>query len=63
MALTIALSWLTLMGLPETGVMPRGWQAVVSQRGKASVVSLALALLETLEDLPLSCLPRPTGSG
>jgi hypothetical protein len=35
MALTIALSWLSLMGLPEAGAMPRRWRAAVSQRGPA----------------------------
>lgn len=58
MALTIALAWLTLMGLPESGALPRGWHAAVAQRGRASVISLALALLDHLGDLPLSCLPR-----
>lgn len=57
MALTIALSWLTLMGLPEVGGMPGGWHARVAQRGRASITSLALALLEHLENLPLACLP------
>lgn len=63
MALTIALSWLTLMGLPEVGAMPRGWRVAVSQRGRASVVSLALALLDKLGDLPLSCLPLSSPEG
>jgi hypothetical protein len=58
MALTIALSWLTLMGLPEGGAMPRGWHASVAQRGRASVISLALALLDELGNLAPSCLPR-----
>ncbi len=58
MALTIALCWLTLMGLPGTGAMPSHWHAAVAQRGRASVVSLALALLDHLRNLPLSCLPR-----
>jgi hypothetical protein len=56
-ALTVALGWLTLMGLPEVGVMPQGWHAAVAQRGRASVISLALALLDELGDLPPSCLP------
>ena len=30
MALTIALSWLTLMGLPESGVLPEGFRRAVS---------------------------------
>ena len=58
MALTIALSWLTLMGLPEIGALPKGFHAAVSQRGRASVISLALALLDELGNLPQSCLPQ-----
>jgi hypothetical protein len=58
MALTIALAWLTLMGLPEIGALPRRWHAAVSQRGRASVISLALTLLDHLGNLPLVCLPR-----
>lgn len=58
MALTIALSWLTLVGLPEIGALPRRWHAAVAQRGRASITSLALALLDNLGNLPLSCLPR-----
>ncbi len=57
MALTVALSWLTLMGLPEIGALPKGWHAAVCQRGRASVISLALALLDRLGTLPLACLP------
>ena len=60
MALTISLSWLTLAALPEIGALPRGFHAVVSQRGRASVISLALALLDKLGNLPSSCLPRST---
>jgi hypothetical protein len=62
MALTVALSWLTLMGLPEVGAMPRGWQSAVAQRGRASITTLALALLDELQDLPPSCLPRPSSA-
>lgn len=62
-ALTVALGWLTLMGLPEVGVMPRGWHLAVVQRGRASVISLALGLLEKLGNLPLSCLPRSSPTG
>ena len=58
MALTIALSWLTLMGLPEGGVLPEGFRAAVSAWGRASVISLALSLLEKVGDLPLRCLPQ-----
>lgn len=62
-ALTIALSWLTLAALPEIGAIPKGFQAAVSQRGRASVISLALALLEELGDLPSSCLPESDAGG
>jgi hypothetical protein len=58
MALTISVSWLSLMALPEIGAMPRRWHAAVAQRGRASITSLALALLDHLGDLPLGCLPR-----
>lgn len=63
MALTIALSWLTLAALPEIGALPKGFHAVVCQRGRASVISLALALLGKLGNLPLCCLPRLANDG
>ena len=63
MALTIALSWLTLMGLPEGSVLPGGFRATVSAWGRASVISVALSLLEKLGNLPVSCLPRPLTDG
>ncbi|MHB0871216.1 MAG: transposase [Chloroflexota bacterium] len=56
-ALTIALSWLTLVALPEIGALPRNWHAAVSQRGRVSLISLALAFLDRLRNLPLACLP------
>jgi hypothetical protein len=60
MALTIALSWLTLMGLPEGGaLLPEGFRSSIVAWGRASVVSLALSLLEELGNLPLCCLPQP----
>lgn len=60
MGLTIALSWLTLMGLPEGGVLPpKGFRSSVVAWGRASVISLALSLLEKLGNLPLCCLPQP----
>jgi hypothetical protein len=62
-ALTIALSWLTLAALPEIGAVPKGFHAAISQRGRASVISLGLALLEKLGNLPLSCLPRSANAG
>lgn len=62
-ALTIALSWLTLMALPGSGALPEGFRASVSAWGRTSVTGLALALLDELRDVPLSCLPRPSDSG
>lgn len=59
MALTIALSWLTLMALPESGPLPEGFRAAVSAWGRASLTGLALSLLERLGNLPLRCLPQP----
>jgi hypothetical protein len=60
MALTIALSWLTLMALPESGgPLPEGFRAAVSAWGRVSLTGLALSLLERLGDLPLRCLPQP----
>ena len=60
MALTIALSWLSLMSLPESGgPLPEGFRAAVSAWGRASLTSLALSLLERLGNLPLRCLPQP----
>jgi hypothetical protein len=63
MALTIALSWLALMGLPESGLLPEGFRAAVSAWGRASVISLALSLLEKLGNIPLRCLPQPSSDG
>ncbi len=63
MALTIALSWLTLMGLPEGGVLRESFRATVSAWGRASVISVALSLLEKLGNLPVSCLPQPLTDG
>jgi hypothetical protein len=57
MALTLALSWLTLLGLPRLGLLPDGWHAHVSQRGKASILSQALAYLDEYGRLPDACLP------
>ncbi len=63
MGLTIALSWLTLMGLPEGGVMHEGLRSSVVAWGRASIISLALSLLEKLGDIPHSCLPRSSPAG
>jgi hypothetical protein len=60
MGLTLALSWLTLMGLPEGGVLlPEGFRSSIVAWGRASVISVALSLLEKLGNLPLCCLPQP----
>jgi hypothetical protein len=56
-ALTLALSWLTLLGLPRLGVLPHDWHAHVAQRGKASLLSQALAFLDEYGQLPDACLP------
>jgi hypothetical protein len=58
MGLTIALSRLTLMGLPESGVAPEGLRSSVVAWGRASIISLALSLLDELGNIPPSCLPR-----
>jgi len=59
MALSIACSWLTLMGLPEGGVVPESFRSAVVAWGRSSVITMALSLLERLGNLPLSCLPQP----
>lgn len=61
-ALTIALLWLTLAALPEIGALPKGFHAAVSQRGRPSLITLALTLLDELDDLPPSCLPQSAAS-
>jgi hypothetical protein len=63
MALTMVLSWLTLMGLPEAGLLPEGFRAAVSAWGRASVISMALSLLEKLGNIPLCCLPHTSSDG
>ncbi len=61
MAFTLALTWLSLLGLAEIKAQPRGWHAAVAQRGRASIMSLALELLDQLGDLPPQCLPPSLG--
>jgi Transposase DDE domain len=56
-ALTLALTWLTLAALPEVGALPRAWAAAVAQRGRPSLITLALTLLDHLQDLSRACLP------
>jgi hypothetical protein len=62
MALT-ALTWLTLMGLHEGGILPEGFRSAVSAWGRASVISVALSLMEKLGSLPLRCLPQTVPDG
>lgn len=66
MALTLALWGLTSMGLPGGGgcVVPKGFRsAAVVAWGRASVIRMALVLLEKHGNLPLCCLPEPTVAG
>jgi hypothetical protein len=53
LALTIALCWLALAALPGSGALTPQWHAAVVAWGRASFLSLALALLDTFHDLPL----------
>jgi hypothetical protein len=62
-ALTLALTWLTLAALPEVGALPRGWAAAVAQRGRPSLLTLALSLLDHRRDLPPACLPTAHSCG
>jgi hypothetical protein len=59
-ALTCALAGLAGLGLPGRGLQPAGWHAAVAQWGRVSFLTLALELLDTLRDLPASCLPGGT---
>ena len=63
MALSLALAWLSLMGLPESGLLPEGFRAAVSAWGRVSVTTMALSLLEKLGNIPLCCLPRTSSDG
>lgn len=62
-ALTLALTWLTLAALPEVGALPRGWTAATAQRGRPSLITLALTLLDHLQNLPPACLPPSLSCG
>jgi len=63
MALSVALTWLSLMGLPESGLLLEGFRAAVSAWGRVSVTGMALSLLEKLGNLPLCCLLRISTDG
>jgi hypothetical protein len=52
MALTMAISWLALIGLPETRSLPRNWNAAVVTRGTASFIHQALVFLDDCWILP-----------
>ncbi|MGI8689531.1 MAG: hypothetical protein ACR2M3_13235 [Thermomicrobiales bacterium] len=56
-ALTLALRWLTLLGLPRLGLLPDGWETHVAQWGNASILSQALTYLDEFHRLPDACLP------
>jgi hypothetical protein len=55
--LTLALAWLLLAALPTSRWAPPGWRAALSQWGRVSGITLALALLDERRDLPPACLP------
>lgn len=59
MGFTIALAWLTLLALPHIRALPAGYESSVVVWGRASLISLALSLLDKLGDLPPQCLPQP----
>lgn len=61
MALTIALSWLMLLGLPRLSLLPSDWDRHVSQRGRLSILGRALAYLDERRCLPDACLPVSSG--
>lgn len=64
MALTLALTWLTVAALPECGGGGlRAAAARLTQWGRLSLISLGLARLDSLQNLPLACLPRPSMLG
>lgn len=58
-ALSLALAWLHILAQPRTRLLPRGWAASVVTYGRASRVSLALALLDYLLLCSPDVLPWP----
>jgi hypothetical protein len=56
--LTLAQAWLSLSALPQFKQQLRGGVAAVVQRGRASLMTLALALFDEHGALPLACLPH-----
>lgn len=63
MALTIALSWLALLGLPRLGLLPPDWDRHVAQWRPASILVLALSYLDEGHGFPPPCLPAPPAGG
>jgi hypothetical protein len=51
-ALTLALTWLALLALPECRHLPPRWRARVAAWGRPSATSLALEHLDARRDLP-----------
>jgi hypothetical protein len=58
LGLTLALAWLTLSALPQMKGRLAGGRAAIVQRGQVSLITLALALLDERQALPLECLPH-----
>jgi hypothetical protein len=56
--LTLALAWLSLAVLPEVRAKPQGWEVAVAQWGAASLIKLALELVDRLGGVPAACLPH-----
>lgn len=61
--LLLALALLTLLALPETGPNPGCVRARVVTRGRPSLLTIALAVLEELGDFPPGSLPVPITGG
>ena len=62
-ALTLALRWLTLRGLPRLGLFADGGHAHVSQPGHAHIRSQALVDLDDDGQIPDACLPGTPCAG
>jgi hypothetical protein len=58
-ALRLARAGLHPLALPQTATLPPTGAASVVTRGRASLVSLALAFLDAVHDFPLRALPEP----
>jgi hypothetical protein len=58
LGLTLALAWLTLSALPQMKARLAGGVPAIAQRGRVSLITLALALFDERQGLPLECLPH-----